>query len=110
MKTSIVKLLSAALVLLPVAARADIAPPPGAEEAWRRELILKAGYSCGEPVVLKPGTTEQQARFREKGLVPVLAQCANGKTYLVATPPRRRPGPGAANAGPAPEPVVLPMQ
>ena len=108
MKRSIVELLSAALFLLPVAARADIAPPPGAEEAWRRELILKAGYSCGEPVVLKSATAEQQARFREIGLVPVLAQCANGKTYLVATPPRRRPGP--ANAGPVPEPVVVPVE
>lgn len=100
------KRLLAALILFPVSAGADIPPPPGAAEAYRRDLIRQAGHSCSDPVILKQVTSEQEERFRGKGLQPVVAQCGNGKSYLVATPPRRPPPP---NAGPWPQPVVMPM-
>lgn len=100
------KRLLAALVMLPVSAAADIPPPPGAAEAYRRDLIRQAGHSCSDPVVLKQAASEREESFRLKGLEAVVAQCGNGKSYLVATPPRRPPAP---NAGPRPEPVVMPM-
>lgn len=100
------KWLLAALVLFPASAGADIPPPPGAAEAYRRDLIRQAGHSCSDPVVLKQPTSEQEESFRLKRLQPVVAQCGNGKRYLVATPPRRPPPP---NSDPWPEPVVTPM-
>lgn len=107
MKTSILGPLWAMLVLLPISAGADVAPPPGADAAYRRDLIRQSGYRCDEPVTLKPTTPEQANHFAEKGLRASLVQCGNGKTYLVATPPPRRP---RQPAGPVPEPVVLPVQ
>jgi len=101
------KWILAALVLFPVSAGADIPPPPGAAEDYRRDLIRQAGHSCTEPVVLRQVTSEQAESFRLKGLQPVLAQCGNGKRYLVATPPRRPPPP---NSGPRPAPVVMAVE
>jgi len=96
----------AALLLLPMSAGADVPPPPGALEAFRRDLIRKAGYECADPVVLRQATSEQEESFRQKRLQANVAQCSNGKRYLVATPPRRPPPPGEA---PWPEPVVQPL-
>jgi hypothetical protein len=98
------KWIVAALVLFPVSAGADVPPPPGALEAYRRDLIRKAGHECTDPVVLRAATSEQEESFRQKRLQANVAQCGNGKRYLVATPPRRPPPPGEA---PWPEPVVL---
>jgi hypothetical protein len=97
----------AAAILLPVSAAADIAPPPGQAEAFRRDLIRGAGYDCADPVDLRKASAQQEQTFQQKGLQVVLARCGNGKTYLVATPPRRPPPPGE---GPRPEPVVVPVE
>jgi hypothetical protein len=96
----------AALILLPAAAAADIPPLPGEAEAFRRDLIRRAGHSCADPVVLKQASSAQLESYAQKGLQAVLARCGDGKTYLVATPPRRPPPPGEAR----PEPVVLPVE
>jgi len=93
----------AALLLLPMSAGADVPPPPGALEAYRRDLIRKAGFECADPVTLRAATSEQEESYRQKRLQANVAQCGNGKRYLVATPPRRPPPPGEA---PWPEPVV----
>ena len=107
MKTSMHPSMLAALVLLlPASAAADIPPLPGEAEAFRRDLIRRAGHSCADPVVLKQASSTQVESYAKKGLQPVLARCGDGKTYLVATPPRRPPPPGEAR----PEPVVLPVQ
>jgi len=97
----------AAVVLLPLSARADIAPLPGEAEAFRRDLIRRAGYDCPDPVVLRKASVNQEQSFQLRGLQAILARCGNGKTYLVATPPRRPPPPGDK---PRPEPVVVPVQ
>jgi hypothetical protein len=107
MKTSILTRMLAALVALPAAAAADIPPLPGEAEAFRRDLIRRAGHSCSDPVALTKASAAQEESFRQKGLQAVLARCGDGKTYLVATPPRRPPPPGEA---PRPEPVVVPVE
>ena len=100
------KWIAAAVVLFPVAAGADVPPPPGALEAYRRDVIRAAGHDCADPVTLRAATSAQEESYLAKGLQPVVAQCGNGKKYLVATPPRRPPPPGE---GPRPDPVVMPM-
>jgi hypothetical protein len=107
MRTNMLKRIVAALVLFPAYAGADIPPPPGAAEAYRRDLIRQAGHACDDPVVLRAATSAQEEEYRAKGLQAQLARCGNGKAYLVATPPRRPPPP---NSSPRPEPVVVPME
>ena len=99
-------MLAALILLLPASAVADIPPLPGEAEAFRRDLIRRAGHSCADPVVLTQASGAQVESYAKKGLQPVLARCGDGKTYLVATPPRRPPPPGEAR----PDPVVLPVE
>jgi hypothetical protein len=107
MTTSMLVRIAAAVVLLPLAARADIAPLPGEAEAFRRDLIRRAGHDCPDPVVLRKASAEQEQSFQLRGLQVVLARCGNGKTYLVGTLPRRPPPPGEK---PRPEPIVVPVE
>jgi hypothetical protein len=99
--------IAAAIVLLSGTARADIAPLPGEAEAFRRDLIRRAGYDCPDPVRLSSASAEQEKSFQQRGLQAILARCGNGKTYVVATPPRR---PRPPSEGPRLEPVVVPVQ
>jgi hypothetical protein len=58
--------------------------------------------------VLRSATSTQEETYRQKGLQPVLARCGNGKTYLVATPPRRPPPPESGLKRPDAE--VVPVE
>lgn len=97
--------LSSALLLVAAPALADIPPPPGAEEAWRGELVRKAGYTCEQQPKMQRATSAQEESFAAKEMVARVIQCADGGRYLVATP-RRRYGAPNPNAPPPPEPVV----
>lgn len=99
------RLLPTVFLLIASPAFADIPPPPGAEEAWRGELVRKAGFACEQQPKMQRATSAQEESFAAKEMVARVIQCSDGGRYLVATP-RRRYGAPNPNAPPPPEPVV----
>jgi hypothetical protein len=89
--------------LIVAAARADIAPLPGEQEAMLANLIEHAGYKCPKVASFEYATGARAEPYANSGLDPYIARCVNSKAYLVGVPPRRRPGP---NSSPQPEPRV----
>jgi len=81
-------ILIAAAMLWPRPAGADVPPPPGSIEREMAETIRNAGYDC-DAVTSFSVATDRESDELVWGGRPRVATCANGKRFLVATPPRR---------------------
>jgi hypothetical protein len=91
-----------ALALSPMAASAQVAPPPGFHELELAIIIARAGYDC--PVVESFEVTTNPMPGWES-LRPEVAICQNGKRYLIAHSGRR-----GADARPVVRPLPAPAK
>jgi hypothetical protein len=81
--------IAATLSIWPAAALADIPPPP---DFVRRELaaeITRAGHDCPAVTRHSVATSSESDALVWGSQRPELAVCSNGKSFLVARPPRR---------------------
>lgn len=90
-------------------ARGDIPPLPGEQERYLLRVIEGANHPCGKVSSFKSATGSDADHYADQGLDAFTVACSNGKTYLVAVPPRR-PGPPRLDPSgkpiPYPDPVV----
>jgi hypothetical protein len=100
-------ILLAALIGFPVVAHADLLPPPGTEERLLAKTIQDAGYDCPEVASFAIATAPGSDDMVWGGNRPSIVTCKNGKKFLVAQPPRRRPGPPAPDNPPPPKPPAV---
>jgi hypothetical protein len=92
-----------------VPASADIPPQPGDQERYLLRVIEDANHACGKVTSFKAASGGDADNYEKQGLDAFIATCANGKTYLVAVPQRRRGPPQLDPNGkpiPGPDPVV----